>query len=101
METKKRLGRQIIDPRGDQESHSASIPGESTKMTAKGKTMYQLFNETDGVFASPETFKTTKQAEAYADKFRDRFGAQGYYLTAAGTRIAPSEIVLRVVPVNS
>ena len=101
METKKRVGGQIIDLRGDQESHSASIPGESAKMTAKGKTMYQLFNETDGVFATPATFKTRKQAEACADKFRDRFGVQGYYLTAAGERIAPSEVVLRVVPADS
>jgi hypothetical protein len=69
-------------------------------MTTKENPAYQLFNETDGVFASPDTFKTIAQAEAYAGKFRKRFTSQGYYLTAGGERIAPSDILLRVVPVS-
>lgn len=67
-------------------------------MTTKAKAGYQLFNETDGVFASPETFLTRADAEVFADKFRNRFASQGYYLTAGGERIPPSAVVLRVVP---
>jgi hypothetical protein len=41
--------------------------------------MFLLWNETDGVYASPEEFKTEGEAGAYAREFRRRFAAQGYY----------------------
>jgi hypothetical protein len=63
--------------------------------------MYQLFNETDGLPASPETFKTREQAEACAKRFRERFAVQGYYLTAGGERIPPREVRLVVIVVDS
>ena len=59
---------------------------------------YQLINETDQLPASPITFTTKEKAEACADKLRQRFVAQGYYLTANGTRIRPEEIKFVVVP---
>ncbi len=70
-------------------------------MTTEGKRGYQVFNETDGVFASPQTFKTIPQAEEYAKKFRERFAAQGYYLTARGERLAARDVRLVARPVNS
>ena len=60
--------------------------------------MVSLWNETDQVFAAPDDFETEAQALAYADAFRKRFAAQGYYLTADGYRISPDEVELVVVP---
>ena len=60
--------------------------------------MFMLWNENDQIFASPEAFKTEAKAEAFAKRFRMRFAAQGYYLTADRTRIAPEDLELIVVP---
>lgn len=60
--------------------------------------MFMLWNETDEVFASPEEFETAEATEAYAQSFRARFSAQGYYLTARGARIAPEGVELIGVP---
>ena len=62
--------------------------------------MFLLWNETDGVYASPEEFKTEGEAETYAREFRKRFAAQGYYKTADGTRISPEDIELVIEPVK-
>ncbi len=59
--------------------------------------MYELFNETDGVYASPDAFKTRRAALAYARRFRQRFATQGYYLTSGGHRIPVEEVKLAVV----
>jgi hypothetical protein len=68
------------------------------KQDDKEDAMFLLKNETDGVFASPEEFETEAKAEAFAASFRKRFAAQGYYLTADGTRIAPEDVELVIVP---
>lgn len=60
--------------------------------------MVSLWNETDQIFASPDDFETGEQALAYAEAFRKRFAAQGYYLTADGYRISPEDVELVVVP---
>ena len=60
--------------------------------------MFMLRNETDQVFASPEEFETEAKAKAFAARFRKRFAAQGYYLTADRRRIAPDDVELVVVP---
>jgi len=59
-----------------------------------------LWNETDQVFASPETFETEANASAFAKRFRQRYAAQGYYLTADRVRIPPEEVELLVVPAD-
>lgn len=63
--------------------------------------MFMLWNETDQVFAAPEEFKTEAEAMKYAAKFRRRFSAQGYYLTADGYRISPEDVELVVVPADN
>ena len=60
--------------------------------------MYRLWNETDQLFASPETYSTESKAKAYADEFRKRIAVQGYYLTVEGKRIAPADVELVVIP---
>ena len=59
---------------------------------------YRLFNVTDQLLASPNTFGTTEKAEAYAEQLRQRFVAQGYYLTSSGVRIRPNEVKFIVLP---
>ena len=61
---------------------------------------YQLFNETDQLFASPEVFGTRKEATACANRLRQRFVAQGYYLAASGVRIRPDEVKFVIVPAS-
>jgi hypothetical protein len=70
------------------------------KQDDKEDAMFLLKNETDDVFASPDTFETQKEAEAYAEEFRAAYAAQGYYLTVRGERIAPSDIELVAVPLD-
>jgi len=59
--------------------------------------MFGLWNETDGVFAAPESFKTRRAARAFERRFRQRYEAQGYYLTAGCQRIAVEDIRLEIV----
>lgn len=62
--------------------------------------MYGIYNATDGVFASPDSFKTRRAARAYARRFRQRFAEQGYYLTADRQRIAVEDVRLEIVPLE-
>lgn len=59
---------------------------------------FQLFNKTDEILASPETFASKEKAEACAQTLRQRFVAQGYYLTTHGTRIKPEDVKFVVLP---
>jgi len=56
--------------------------------------MVILWNETDGIPAWPEPFKTRRDSLNFARAFRARYARQGYYLTAEGRRINPKDIVL-------
>ena len=59
--------------------------------------MYLLWNEEDGLPASPDLFRTEEEARAYARAFRARYEHQGYYLAADWRRIAPEDIRLVVL----
>lgn len=58
---------------------------------------YGLFNATDGVYASPDSFKTRREARAFARAFRKRFERQGYYLTAERERIPVEAVELEII----
>ena len=62
--------------------------------------MYLLWNNTDQVYASPEEFRTEREAQAYALEFRKRYARQGYYKTANGERISPGAVELVVEPIE-
>ena len=66
-------------------------------MTAERR--YQVFNHTDGVWASPFPM-TLEEAEAFVQEFPRRFLRQGYYLTAAGQRIRPEDVELEIVGID-
>jgi hypothetical protein len=54
---------------------------------------YLIFNETDGIYASPEEF-TNEEADEFIKNFPERFERQGYYKTGDGRRIDPNQVVL-------
>ena len=59
--------------------------------------MFILWNETDGILASPDSFKTHREARAFVRAFRKRFERQGYYLTAGRERIPVASVVLEII----
>lgn len=75
--------------------------GRQSYGRSKEVVLYQLLNETDQILAAPDVFKTKEQAEACADTLRQRFVAQGFYLTAEGKRIAPDDVKLIVISVDA
>ena len=58
---------------------------------------FHIFNETDQIMASPDAM-TAAECDAFIAEFPARFARQGYYATATGHRIAPSEVRLAKVP---
>jgi len=56
--------------------------------------MYYVLNETDGVYASPDSM-TRADAEAFLAEFRKRFETQGYYASVKGP-IPPWELRLKL-----
>ena len=57
---------------------------------------YRVWNETDGIYASPELFKTREEATAFANQFLKRFEQQGYYLNSRGEMLLPREVDIMV-----
>ena len=55
-----------------------------------------VFNETDGVVASPDKM-TLEEAQRFVQDFPLRYKAQGYYLTADGCRISPEDVRLAII----
>jgi hypothetical protein len=53
---------------------------------------YLIFNQTDGIYASPIEFNTKEAAIRYTEKLRDKYRSQGYYLTSDRHRIPPEAI---------
>jgi len=60
---------------------------------------FQVFNHTDGVWASAMAMSKS-EAEQFVQEFPGRFRRQGYYLTAARERIPPRDVELEVFPVQ-
>lgn len=60
-----------------------------------------VFNDTDGVMASPFEYGSIAEAKRFIKEFRARFKGQGYYLTAEGLRIPPKEVELRIVKTST
>jgi len=72
--------------------------GGSVSENEKHSKGFQVFNYTDNIFASPETFKDKKSANNFIKKFRDRFKTQGYYRDNRWNKIDPKDIELEVIP---
>ena len=61
------------------------------------KRAYIVFNHTDGITASANTFSTIRDAKAFIKTFRERFITQGYYKTSRWEKISPDEISLEII----
>src|ERR1700679_2067045 len=59
--------------------------------------LYRVFNETDGVYASPDHF-TKAEAERFIGRFKGRFATQGFYSSVDG-RIPISSLSLILQPI--
>jgi hypothetical protein len=58
--------------------------------------MFYVFNETDGILASPEPM-TRVECDRFMLQFRMRFAGQGYYASASG-RIPLADLRLKRIP---
>lgn len=58
-----------------------------------------VMNQTDGIPANHDTFKSKEEAEKFCLEFRQRFYKQGYYFTSRMERISPDAVELEIVEV--
>jgi hypothetical protein len=63
--------------------------------TSKG---FMVFNYTDDIYASPDTFPTKAKANEFIAQFRKRFEGQGYYRDNRMNKVAPKDIDLLAIP---
>ena len=56
---------------------------------------FRVFNATDGIPATPGSFRTREEAEQFIARFRARFELNGYF-TSNCERIPASEIRLEI-----
>ena len=61
---------------------------------------YKVFNYTDNLYATDETFDKMKDAKAFISMFRGQFDKQGYYRDNKGNKIAPKDIDLEIIPAD-
>ena len=57
---------------------------------------YWVFNETDGIYAYHDPFKTVAEAVIACGSFVDRFKTQGFYRNSRGERLPLDEVRLLV-----
>jgi hypothetical protein len=81
---------------GDQ--YVTEIKQNFVRLSAKGKrkTEYIVMNDTDGIVASPDTYKSKAEAQKFINNFPKRFDFQGYYFTSNMERINPKDVKLRI-----
>jgi hypothetical protein len=72
--------------------------GTMAKRGTKTKGGFMVFNYTDNIYASPDTFKTEKEANDFIKQFRKRFESQGYYRDNRMRQIAIEDIDLLAIP---
>lgn len=62
-----------------------------------GENFWRVLNLTDKIYASSKKFKSTEDAQSFIDGFHKRFEKQGYYATADGHKIPPSDVELYII----
>jgi len=58
---------------------------------------YKVFNYTDNIYASNQTFYSVAEANKFIKDFRKRFEVQGYYRDNRRNKISPEHIDLEVI----
>lgn len=96
-------GREVLAnwERGDLAAAVRALQAVIDEFDAENGTAFMLWNAEDQVFASPDTFPSKAEAEAFAVTFRKRFERQGFYRNIRGEHIAPSDVELIAVPADS
>ena len=61
---------------------------------------FMVFNYTDNIYASPDTFANQKKAKEFVKEFRNRFATQGYYKDNRMRQVAIKDIDLEIIPAN-
>jgi GNAT superfamily N-acetyltransferase len=74
--------------------HALYVEKTSSQMAKGG---YIVWNNTDKIYASPNTFATKKEANDFIKKFRSRYEQQGYYRDNRWNQISPQDIDLVVM----
>jgi hypothetical protein len=65
-----------------------------------GKKEYIVMNNTDGITASMDSFKTVAQAKKFIADFPKRYEAQGYYRNNKWEKMDPKDVELEVVQID-
>ena len=63
---------------------------------AAGERRFLVYNRTDGIIAHP-ALMTLAEAKEFIRRFPERFGQQGYYLTASCDRVPACTVELQIV----
>jgi len=80
---------------GKIEAIETKIAKRGAKTGSKG---FMVFNYTDEIYASPDTFPTKAKANEFIANFRKRFEAQGYYRDNRQNKIDIKHIDLLAIP---
>ena len=64
-------------------------------------TKFDVWNATDRIPATAVLFDTKEEAEMFCKGFRERFKAQGYYKDNQWNKIAPEDIQLTIIEVET
>ena len=88
-----------VNDRGLRERKRFEMGGSAGGETKPSKT-FRVFNYTDNLYASPETFTSKKAGRDFIKGFRAQFAGQGYYRDNQMNKISPEHIDLEIIPDN-
>lgn len=71
---------------------------KAKKGTKTGSKGFMVFNYTDNIYASNDTFPTKAKANEFIKNFRKRFEAQGYYRDNRMNKVPIAQIDLLAIP---
>lgn len=80
------------------EGQKYAIINDTTK--TPGKKEYLVMNNTDGITATQETFKTEKDAKKFITDFPKRYEAQGYYRNNKWEKMDPKDVELEIIQID-
>ena len=75
-------------------------PNQYGKGGSVKKKGFMVFNYTDDIYASNDTFPTKAKANQFITQFRKRFEGQGYYRDNRMNKVAIKDIDLLAIPEN-
>ena len=86
--------------RGDLAAAVRDLQAVVDEIDEKNEAGFLVWNDEDNILASPDTFPTRADAEAFVAAFPKRFERQGFYRNVRGEHLDPTDVVLRIVPAS-